>query len=79
MGPDVELEVQRRLPAVEASAETPLFAALAAAVRRGDPDGIAVPYLVPGLTDALAFSRNGTTYYGFAPVGLPPGPTTGDR
>ena len=72
-GPDVELEVMRRLPAVEASPDTPLFRTLAAAVRRGDPEGIAVPYLVPGFTDALAFSRNGTTYYGFAPVGLPPG------
>lgn len=72
-GPDVELEVLRRLPAVEASPATPLFAALAETVRRWDEGGIAVPYLVPGFTDALAFSRNGTTYYGFAPVGLPPG------
>jgi len=72
VGPEVELEVLRRLPAVEASAETPLFSTLAEAVRRGDPEGIALPYIVPGFTDALAFSRNGTTYYGFAPVGLPP-------
>ncbi len=73
VGPEVELEVRRRLPAVEAPADTPLFTALGEAVRRGDPEGIAVPYMVPGFTDALAFSRNGTTYYGFAPVGLPPG------
>ena len=72
-GPDVEIEVLRQLPAVEASPATPLFGTLAEVVRRWDAEGIAVPYLVPGFTDALAFSRNGTTYYGFAPVGLPPG------
>lgn len=71
VGPDVELEVLHRLPAVESHAGTPLFATLAAALLRADPEGVPVPYLVPGFTDALAFARNGTTYHGFAPVGLP--------
>lgn len=73
VGPGIEFEVLKELPAVEASPHTPLFAALGDAIRRADPEGIPVPYLIPGFTDALAFSRNGTTYYGFAPVGLPPG------
>jgi len=72
VGPEVELEVTRRLPAVEAPADTPLFDTLAAALRRADPGAIPVPYLVPGFTDALAFSRLGTIWYGFAPVSLPP-------
>lgn len=73
VGPEVELEVLDRLPAVEASADTPLFRALADAVRRADPEAVPVPYLVSGFTDALAWSKLGTTWYGFAPVRLEPG------
>lgn len=73
VGQDIEIEVVRELPAIEASFETPLFSTLAEAIRRGDPEGIAVPFLIPGFTDGYAFSRNGAIYYGFAPVGLPPG------
>jgi acetylornithine deacetylase/succinyl-diaminopimelate desuccinylase-like protein len=73
VGPDVELEVTHEEPGLEARSDTPLFATLADAVRRADPEGIAVPYLVPGSTDARAFTRNGTTWYGFTPVRLPPG------
>ncbi len=74
LGPEIELEVTRELPALEVSTETPLFAALGEAVRRGDPDGIPVPYMIPGFTDGFAFARNGTTYYGFAPLRLPASP-----
>lgn len=73
LGTGVELEVIREAPALEFSSATPLFSSLCEAIRRADPEGIPVPYMVPGFTDALAFSRNGTTYYGFTPVGLPPG------
>lgn len=73
LGPDIDLEVVRRLPAVETTADTPLFATLSDAIRRADPEGIPVPFLIPGFTDGFAFSRNGTTYYGFAPVWLPEG------
>jgi len=72
-GPDVELLVQREADALEFSHETPLFESLAAAIRRADPEGIPVPYMVPGFTDALAFSQVGATWYGFAPLRLPEG------
>jgi acetylornithine deacetylase/succinyl-diaminopimelate desuccinylase-like protein len=71
MGDEVELEVVRALPALEARSDTPLFAALADAIRRGDPDGVPVPYMIPGYTDGFAFAKNGTVWYGFAPVQLP--------
>lgn len=73
MGEDIELETIRQAPAVEFPSSTPLFASLGQAIRRADPEGIPIPYMIPGFTDALAFSKNGTTYYGFTPVGLPPG------
>ncbi len=73
LGPEVELTVMRETEALEFSERTPLYEALAAAIRRADPEGIPLPYMIPGFTDALAFSRLGMIWYGFAPVGLPPG------
>lgn len=72
-GPNVELEVMRQVEGIEFSHETPLFEALSAAVRRADPEGIPIPYMIPGFTDGYAFSQLGTIYYGFAPMSLPPG------
>jgi len=73
LGPGVTLTVLREARALEFPFDTPMYEALAAAVRRADPEGIPVPYMIPGFTDALAFSHVGATWYGFAPVGLPPG------
>lgn len=75
LGPKVELEIIRQAPAMEVSSQTPLFAALVEAVRRADPQGIAIPYMIPGFTDGFAFAQNGTTYYGFTPLYLPEGVT----
>ena len=41
-------------------------------MRRHDPTGQPLPYLIPGFTDAKAYSRLGTTCYGFAPVKFDP-------
>lgn len=74
LGSEVELEVIRSLPAIEAPSDTPLFETLAAAIRRADPEGVPVPYMIPGYTDGFAFAKNGTVWYGFAPVWLPETP-----
>ena len=73
VGKGVELEVIQEAPAVAFPADTPLFSVLAEAIRRKDPEAIPVPYMIPGFTDALAFSRIGVTCYGFAPLYLPEG------
>lgn len=72
LGGDPELEVLRSLPPVEATEKTPLFEHLSATVRRHDPTGYPLPYLIPGFTDAKAYARLGTTCYGFAPVKFDP-------
>jgi acetylornithine deacetylase/succinyl-diaminopimelate desuccinylase-like protein len=66
------LDVLRSLPPVEASPNTALFEALGSALKRHDRTAIPVPYMIPGLTDAKAYSRMGTTCYGFAPVRFDP-------
>ncbi|MBI3185414.1 MAG: M20/M25/M40 family metallo-hydrolase [Myxococcales bacterium] len=74
LGEKVHLEVLNSMEPVEAPTDTPLFTALSKAVREMDPQGIAVPSVIPGFTDAGPLSRLGTTYYGFSPICFPPSP-----
>jgi acetylornithine deacetylase/succinyl-diaminopimelate desuccinylase-like protein len=53
--------------------ETPLYAAITAALGRHDPEGVPVPYMIPGFTDSFAYARLGAICYGFSPVRLEPG------
>lgn len=72
IGHDIELEILRDLPPVETSADTPLFSHLARTIERHDPGSTAVPYMIPGFTDAKAFHKLGTKCYGFSPVRFDP-------
>ena len=57
--------------ALEVPFEGPLVAAMSAALRAEDPNGVPVPYTLSGGTDAKAFSELGITCYGFLPLLLP--------
>lgn len=72
LGGDPQLEVLHSLPPVEATTATPLFDHLSQVLRRNDPTGHPLPYLIPGFTDAKAYTRLGTTCYGFSPVKFDP-------
>lgn len=72
MGETIDLEVIRSLPPIETTPDSPMFHALAGAVKKNDPLGIPLPFVIPGYTDAKAFSKLGTKYYGFAPVKFDP-------
>lgn len=73
VGHDVELDVFQEQPALSMPADTELFAEIAATLAELAPEARAVPYLVPGYTDAWAFSRLGCVFYGFVPLRLPRG------
>ncbi len=49
-----------------------LLDALGAILKKLDPQGIPIPLLLPGSTDARFFSRLGIQTYGFTPMKLPP-------
>ncbi len=68
---DVEIEILRDMPPVEADPDTPLARLLMDALRRAHPGSVPVPYLMPGFTDAKNWSRLGTQSYGFMPVQFP--------
>ena len=55
-------------PGVEFAHETPLFAALEDALHHFEPQGVAVPYMQTGGTDARFLVDTGMTVYGFVPM-----------
>jgi acetylornithine deacetylase/succinyl-diaminopimelate desuccinylase-like protein len=67
-GKHAKFEVLDSRPPVETSPNTPLFAHLARTIRKHDPAGIPLPYMIPGFTDATAYARMGAKCYGFAPI-----------
>ncbi len=72
LGPDVELEImQSAPPVVTEPARSPLFTIMEEEIQRREPGATAVPYLVPGFTDAKYFTTLGAKWYGFSPVKIP--------
>jgi acetylornithine deacetylase/succinyl-diaminopimelate desuccinylase-like protein len=71
IGHDFEVELERDMPPVEIDPQSPLWDLMVAGLKKHDPEGIAVPYLAPGFTDAKSWSRLGTRCYGFMPLRFP--------
>ncbi len=71
IGDDVELELIRHDPGPP-EPNLALFEMLAGVLRELDPDGLPVPFLQPGVTDARFFATLGIQTYGFVPLRLPP-------
>jgi acetylornithine deacetylase/succinyl-diaminopimelate desuccinylase-like protein len=69
-GDDIEVEVVRHDPG-PAAPDLGLFETLAGVIRELDPEGIPVPLLQIGVTDARFFSQAGVQTYGFLPMRLP--------
>lgn len=73
LGHECELEVMHSLPPVVTSPkESALYDAMRGVMHDLEPDTPVVPYMLPGFTDAKAFTKLGARWYGFAPVKLPP-------
>ena len=71
LGEHVERETEVRDIAVETSFDGALVDAMSTALRGEDPNGVLVPYLMSGGTDAKSFSTLGMRCYGFSPLLLP--------
>jgi acetylornithine deacetylase/succinyl-diaminopimelate desuccinylase-like protein len=72
VGPDVKLSVFDRHDGTTFSSDTPLYDTIVRVLGRRDPEGTAVPYMIPGFTDSFAYARLGAICYGFSPVRLGP-------
>ncbi|MBK6577882.1 MAG: M20/M25/M40 family metallo-hydrolase [Sandaracinaceae bacterium] len=74
LGPEFELEVTNAWnPMVTSPRESSFLDCIHAVMADREPDAPLVPYLMPGFTDATAFTSIGARWYGFAPVKLPKG------
>jgi acetylornithine deacetylase/succinyl-diaminopimelate desuccinylase-like protein len=71
LGNDIELAVTKYEPCTNAP-DMHLFGFLGDVIQRIDPEGVAVPLLMPAFTDARHFARIGIQTYGFTPMKLPP-------
>jgi len=67
-GAEAEIGVIRYLPPIETQPDGPLFDQLTQTLRRHDPSGIPIPFVIPGFTDAKAYATLGTRCFGFAPI-----------
>jgi len=70
IGDEVELELVRHDPG-PAEPDMGLFNLLADILREADPDGLPMPLLLTGTSDARFFSRLGIQTYGYTPMNLP--------
>lgn len=72
LGPEVELEVMFSLPPVVTEPrESELYDIIFDVMGEVEPGSPVVPYLLPGFTDAKAFTSIGAKWYGFSPVKMP--------
>jgi acetylornithine deacetylase/succinyl-diaminopimelate desuccinylase-like protein len=72
VGEEAMFEVLASQPPVVTPVDTPMYRCLSDVVRERDPGAIPIPAIIPGFTDAKAYSRLGTRYYGFSPVRFAP-------
>ncbi len=72
IGEEAEIEIVRHDPG-PSDPDMGLFDTLCAVLKEADPEGIPVPYMVSGITDARFFSRLGIQTYGFLPMPFPEG------
>lgn len=70
IGDTADLEVVRYDPG-PAKPDMGLFKVLADILREADPEGVPIPLLLSGVTDARFFSKLGIQTYGFLPMVLP--------
>lgn len=72
IGDEVEFEILRHDPS-PAGSDMGMFDTLSGILHDADPEGVSVPLILPGITDARFFSRLGIQTYGFMPMALPAG------
>jgi acetylornithine deacetylase/succinyl-diaminopimelate desuccinylase-like protein len=72
LGPDAEIEVLQSAPPTETTPDTEVFRTLSQVVADHDPGSVAIPYVIPGFTDAKWWSTLGIKCYGFSPVRFDP-------
>lgn len=66
-----EIEIIDEQTPTSTTPDGPLWEALVASVNERDPEGIPIPYVIPGFTDGGSFKELGVRWFGFAPLRFP--------
>lgn len=69
---DLEITIDQELPPVTTDPDDAISERIAAILRAHDPEATMLHMLLPGFTDAKAWSKLGMKCWGFSPVELPP-------
>ncbi|MGQ9813668.1 MAG: M20/M25/M40 family metallo-hydrolase [Candidatus Roseilinea sp.] len=69
----LSFEIDSAAPGLEFEIDTPLFRLIADTLKRHDPGGMPVPFMLTGATDAKHVARLGAICYGFSPMKFGPG------
>ncbi len=75
----LKFEIDSETPPLEMPTETPLMNVINRVIKRHDPAGIPIPYMLTGATDAKHVSMLGTICYGFSPMKFAPGDRFAER
>lgn len=70
-GDRISLEVIKSSSGASFPAETEAYRIMEKAIQNMDPEGIVIPFMIPGATDAAEYQRLGIKVYGFTPGILP--------
>ncbi len=70
VGDDLTINVLDHHDGTVFDSKTELYDVICHVLQEHDPDGVPVPYMIPGFTDSFAYARLGATCYGFSPVRL---------
>ncbi len=70
---DIEITIDQEMPPVTTDPDDAISARIAAILHEHDPDATMLHTMIPGFTDAKAWSKLGIKCWGFAPVDLPEG------
>jgi len=70
VGNDIDFEVLR-FDYCPVHSDMGMFELLSDILKEADPDGVPIPYLLNGYSDARLFSRLGIQTYGYLPMNLP--------
>lgn len=72
-GKDLEIEINQEMPACWTDPEDPISATIGHIIHRHAPGATVLQTMIPGFTDAKAWSKLGIKCWGFSPVQLPEG------
>lgn len=72
IGKGYKIVVDQTMPGLITDLNDPVYVMMTEIVKKNDPQGLPIPYLFPGFTDAKYFSKVGAKCFGFSPVKLTP-------